>query len=145
MNVEAFRRTIRRRVRVMTALTALYVAMMLAVHMLGKGPSGFAADFLLGVSAALVFCCALMLPRYMQALKDENALRRLWNKEHDERMQAIKAKAGVPMLLYTSAAMIAAGVLISGWNMTVSITLLLAATAQLVVSVIVKFISLRTM
>ena len=145
MNVEAFRRNIRRRVCVMTALVAVYVVAMLVVHVLGRGFDGFAGNFLLGVSVAMVVCSLFMMPRYMQALRDEQALRRLWNQEHDERMRAIKARAGIPMLLYTSMAMIAVGVLISGWNMTVSVTLLLAATAQLLASITINFICMHTM
>lgn len=145
MNVEAYRRTIRRRIIVMSALGTLYAAAMIIMHLLGRETSEFAADFLLGAVAALVTCFALLVPRYTRALRDEQALRRLWNREHDERMRAIKARAGVPMLLYTSLAMIAAALLVASWNMTAAVTLLIAATAQLVASIAVKYICLRRM
>lgn len=145
MNVEAYRRTIRRRMRVMTALSLLYAAAMIAVHVLGKSPMGYAGDFSLGLSVGVVLCCLVRMPRYAQVLRDEQALRRMWNQEHDERMRAIKAKAGVPMLLYTSGAMIAIALLICGWNMTAAMTLLIAATTQLVASVAVKFTYMRIM
>ena len=145
MNVEAYRRTIRRRVWVMTALSLLYAAAMIAVHVLGKSPMGYAGDFSLGLSVGLVLCCLVRMPRYTQALRDEQALRRLWNQEHDERMKAIKAKAGAPMLLYTSGAMVAIALLISGWNMTVAETLLFVASTQLVICAAVKLACMRTM
>ena len=145
MNVEAYRKTIHRRITVMSALGVLYATAMIIMHLLGQGTNEFAVDFLLGAVSALVVCFVVLIPRYRRALKDEQALRRLWNKEHDERMQTIKARAGVPMLLYTSLAMIAAALLIAPWNMTAAVTLLMAATAQLAVSVVVKFVCLRRM
>ena len=145
MNVEAYRKTIRRRMRVMSVLGVSYVVAMIVTHTVWHPGSTYAGDFLLGAMAMLVTCFALLMPRYAKALHDEQALRRLWNQEHDERMQAIKARAGVPMLLYTSLAMIGAGLLFSAWNMTVCLTLLIAATAQLMVSAVTKLICMRTM
>ena len=145
MNVEAYRKTIRRRVGIMVAVGLLYAAAMVAVHVLGPVKMSYADDFLIGILTGLVICFSVIVPRYRKALHDEQALRRLWNKEHDERMRAIKAKAGVPMVLYTSAAMIAAALLVASWNMTVAITLLVAATIQLVISVAVKLTCMRTM
>ena len=145
MNVEAYRKTIRRRVGIMVAVGLLYAAAMVAVHVLEPVKMSYADDFLIGILTGLVICFSVIVPRYRKALHDEQALRRLWNKEHDERMRAIKAKAGVPMVLYTSAAMIAAALLVASWNMTVAITLLVAATVQLVISVAVKLTCMRTM
>lgn len=145
MNVEAYRKTIHRRVIVMSVLGTLYAAAMVIMHLLDREPSEFALDFLLGAISALVTCFVLLVPRYRKALRDEQALRRLWNREHDERLQAIKARAGIPMLLYTSLAMIAGALLIAPWNMTVAVTLLVTATAQLIASVAVKLICMRMM
>ena len=145
MNAEAYRKTIRRRVRVMTVLGVGYGVGMIVTHVMGQSASTYAGNFLLGAMAMLVTCFVLLMPRYTRALRDEQALRRLWNQEHDERLQAIKARAGVPMLLYTSLAMIGAGLFISPWSMTVCLTLLIAATTQLMVSLVTKFICKRIM
>ena len=145
MNVEAYRKTIRRRTRVMSVLGVGYGIAMIGTHTVWHPGSTYAGDFLRGAMAMLVTCFVLLMPRFVKALRDEQALRRLWNQEHDERMQAIKARAGVPMLLYTSLAMIGAGLLLSAWNMTVCLTLLIAATAQLMVSAVTKLICMRTM
>ena len=145
MNVEAYRKTIRRRIAIMAALGVSYVVAMIVTHTVWHPGSTYAGDFLLGAMAMLVTCFVLLMPRYVKALRDEQALRRLWNREHDERMQAIKARAGVPMLLYTSLAMIGIGLLLSAWNMTVCLTLLIAATAQLLVSIVTKFVCKRIM
>lgn len=145
MNVETYRKTIRRRMWIMAALGTLYIVATIAMHVFGNVTMNYAEDFLLGAVSAVVVCCAAIMPRYRKALRDEQALRRLWNREHDERMRAIKAKAGVPMLLYTSIAMIAAALLIAPQNMTIAFTLLAAATLQLLASTVVKCICMRTM
>lgn len=146
MNVEAYRRTIRRRMRVMSILGVAYGAAMIAVHTFWARESmTYAGDFLVGIASGLIVCAALILPRYAKALRDEKALLRLWNQEHDERLRAIKARAGAPMILYTSAAMIAVGLLICPWSATACLTLIAAASAQLVASAAVKLICMRTM
>lgn len=151
MNVEVYRRAIRRRVLVMAVLVVAYAAAMIAVHTVWRGQQdaslwdGAVEGFVWGAVTAVVACLALMAPRYMKALRDEQALRRLWNKEHDERMRAIKARAGAPMVLYTSGAMIAVALLVSHWNMTATLTLLLAATVQVVISAVTKLVCMRVM
>ena len=154
MNVEAYRKSIRRRVRVMAILGIAYVVVMIAAHTVWSGHAdatenlvwgAVAEGFAGGAITAMVACFALIVPRYVKALNDEQALRRLWNKEHDERMRAIKARAGAPMLLYTSVAMIAVAMLIGPWNMMAAMTLMLAATAQILVCAVTKLICMRMM
>ena len=155
MNVEAYRKSILRRVRVMELLVIAYAVVMIAIHTFWGGRGDAVAElfawdamvegFMWGAVTAVVACFALVVPRYVKALNDEQALRRLWNKEHDERMQAIKARAGAPMLLYTSVAMIAVALLIGHWNMIASMTLLLAGTIQIVVSAVTKLVCMRVM
>lgn len=153
MNVEAYKRSIRRRMNVMATLCVAYGAILIAEHALWEGSgameefawSGVAAGFAGGALTAMVLCFALLMPRYRKALRDEQALRRLWNSEHDERLRAIRARAGAPMILCTSFAMVAVGLLIGPWNMTVAMTLLLAGAAQILVSAVTKLICMRTM
>lgn len=154
MNMEAYRKVIRRRMIVMTVIGVAYVAAMLGMHTLSDNQSGAAGSFMWdaavegfvwGAVTAIVACFAFIRPRYVKALRDEQALRRLWNREHDERTQAIRAKAGAPMLLYTSVGMIAAGLLIVNWNMTVAMTLVLTAAVQILISAITKIICMHTM
>ena len=154
MNVEAYRKTIRRRMIVMAVIVVAYSVTAVVVHTLFDGTIGAAEDFawsgvvegfLWGAITAAVAGFALIVPRYAQALRDERALRRLWNREHDERMRAIKARAGAPMLLYTSAGMIAVALLVGPWNIMAATTLLLAGTAQIVVCAVTKLVCTRLM
>ena len=145
MNVEAYRKTIRRRLWIMTIVGILYVAAMCAVHGLWAGKTTYTMDFLNGAISSVVVYFIMVIPKYRKALRDEQMLRRLWNQEHDERMQAIRARAGAPTLIYTSMAMIAAALLAAPYNMTIAMTLLIAATAQLLISAIIKLTCMRTM
>ena len=145
MNVEAYRRIIRRRMIVMQMVSLVYVAAMLVMHTLGHGELSVTGSFLTGFASGTVGLMLVLVPRYRKALRDEQALRRLWNKEHDERMSAIRARAGLPMLLYTSMAMIAAALLMAPWNITAASTLLLAASAQLAISAVTKLVCMRVM
>lgn len=154
MNAKVYRKAIRRRIIIMTAISIAYVVIMLATHMLwgtrwsgteDQAWNGVAEGFASGAMTAVVACFVLMIPRYASALRDERALHRLWNREHDERTRAIKARAGMPMLIYTSLAMIAVAMLIGPWNTVAAMTLLFAATAQLIVGAVTKLICMRVM
>ncbi|MCH5287229.1 MAG: hypothetical protein J1E43_07390 [Christensenellaceae bacterium] len=153
MNVEEYRKTIRRRMNLMATLCVAYGAIMIAKHALWEGSgameefawSGVVTGFAGGALTAMVLCFAILVPRYGKAMRDEQALRRLWNSEHDERLRAIRARAGAPMILYTSLTMVAIGLLIGPWNLTVAMTLLFAGTVQILISVVVKLVCMRTM
>ena len=85
------------------------------------------------------------LMKYRSALKDETKLRVLYNQENDERMQAIRAKAGVPMVLILSILLVLAGMIIGYWNETVFVVLIGVALFQLFTSAAVKFYYMRRM
>ena len=76
--------------------------------------------------------------KYRGALKDEAKLRLLYNEENDERMKLIRAKAGVPMVLILSMALVLASMFIGYWNETAFVVLIGVALFQLLVSLGVK-------
>ena len=100
---------------------------------------------LLGFCAGGLLVGVFGMAKFHRALTDDTALRRLYNQEHDERMQAIRAKAGFPVTVFMGAGMIAAGLVATFFNMTVALTLIVAAVVQLLVSVVIKFWCMRTM
>ena len=97
-----------------------------------------AYSFQRGFSAAGILVLVIWMIKYRAALKDEAKLRLLYNQENDERMQAIRAKAGIPMVLILSLALVLAGMIIGYFNETVFIVLIGAALFQLLVSLGVK-------
>ena len=102
-------------------------------------------EFQCGFIAALGVVSVLRTMRYRKAIKNEEKLQLLFNKENDERLKAIKAKAGLPMLRITSLAMILGGVIAGYLNLTVAYTLIAASVCQLLVACIAKIIYMKKM
>ena len=97
-----------------------------------------AYSFQRGFSAAGILVLVIWMIKYRAALKDEAKLRLLYNEENDERMSAIRAKAGIPMVLILSLALVLGGMVIGYWNETVFVVLIGVALFQLLVSLGVK-------
>ena len=90
---------------------------------------GFQAGFATGVAIVGL----MLLIHYQKVLRTDKLLQMEYNEEHDERMQYIRAKAGMPMLLVTSCVMVIAGIIAGYFNVTVFMTLTAAAMCQLLV------------
>lgn len=86
-----------------------------------------------------------LIMRYRRAMQDARRLQLAFNAEHDERLKAIRAKAGVPMILVTSFLMLLVGSFIGYFNDAVFYTLLAAALCQLLLAAAVKLIYRRRM
>ena len=97
-----------------------------------------AFSFQCGFSAAGSLALVFWLMKYRGALKDEAKLRLLYNEEKDERMSAIRAKAGIPMVVILSMMLVLGGMIIGYFNETVFVVLIGAALFQLLVSIGVK-------
>lgn len=100
---------------------------------------------LLGFCAGGLLVGIFGMAKFHRALKDDTALRRLYNQEHDERMQAIRAKAGVPVTLFMGAGLMAAGLVATFFSMTVALTLIAAGLAELLLTLVLKAWYARTM
>ena len=97
-----------------------------------------AYSFQRGFSAAGILVLVIWMIKYRAALKDEAKLRLLYNQENDERMSAIRAKAGIPMVLILSLVLVLGGMVIGYWNETIFVVLVGVALFQLLVSLGVK-------
>lgn len=100
-------------------------------------------EFQCGVTTALGILALFKMIQYSKGLRSEKGLQIQYNKENDERMKVIRAKAGMPMVLITSIAMFVAGIIIGYLNVTVFYTLIAAAVVQLVIASIIKLIYLK--
>ncbi len=105
----------------------------------------FIFSFQCGAATACGLMAAILIFRYRVILTDEKKLKLEFNKENDERLKEIRAKAGLPMILVTSVLMIIAGILAAYFNATVFTVLTVAAVCQMVISGIVKLIYMRKM
>lgn len=101
--------------------------------------------FQVGIIISVGLLATILVIRYRVLLKDENKLLLQFNRENDERIKAIKAKAGIPMLPFTSVLIIIAGVIAGYFNNLVFITLIAAAVFQMTICAIVKGINMRRM
>lgn len=97
-------------------------------------------EFQCGITTAFGILALLRIIRYRKALRNDKELQIQCNKENDERIKAIRVKAGMPMILISSIIMIIAGIIIGYSNMVVFYTLIAAAVIQLVIVCITKFI-----
>lgn len=140
MNLDQYRKTLYRRMGRYRLLSLLYLLVTITMRFAAEEATVHPAFGLLqGCGCAAIVLAAVHAVRISRALRDDTALRRLYNQEHDERMQAIRAKAGVPVILVLSLAMIGAGLIATFFNMTVALTLVITAVAQMLVSLTIKF------
>lgn len=101
--------------------------------------------FQVGIIISLGLLATITVIRYRTLLKDESKLLLQLNRENDERIKAIKAKAGIPMLPIMSALIIIAGVIAGYFNNLVFITLIAAAAFQMTFCAIIKLIYMKKM
>ena len=99
--------------------------------------------FQLGAISAIAILSAFNVVRYKKILQDEKKLQIEYNKENDERNKTIRKKAGIPIVLFTSVAMIIAGVIAGYFNILIFYTLIITALCQLTVSAVLKVVYMR--
>ena len=139
--MDAYRKTISRRIALFSLVIALFVGILLFNQFFASAAlkDSVVFSFQCGFASAGSIVLVFFLARYRRALKNEERLRLLYNQENDERMRAIRSKAGVPMVLILSLLLVFAGILAGYYNETVFYALVLAALGQLLISLVVKF------
>ena len=100
---------------------------------------GFQNGLVIGIGA----CALVLMVRFWRIMQDERRLQMFFNAENDERRKAIRAKAGLLMILVTSFLMMLAGSFIGYFNSVVFYTLFAAGFCQLLLAVTVKVIYSR--
>lgn len=142
MNLEQYRKKVQKRLTVMKILVGAYMLLMLTGGLLGNHPS---ASMLVGMGTGGDLVALKVIIQQSKALRDEKKLRQLYIQEHDERMMAIRQKAGYPVLVYLSLAVTAAALIAGCFNETVMLTLIAVAMLQLLLCVTIKFWCMRHM
>lgn len=143
--MEKFKKEIQHRV-------ALFVGVVLICIILGfvsmSNPDlieGQVAGFQLGIVFGLGILASVQIVKLRMVLNDDKKLQQLYNQEHDERMQLIRGKAGMPMLLVTSVVLLLAAIIAGYSNVIVFYTLVAAVGFQLTLGACVKVYYMRTM
>ena len=138
-DMEQYRRTLQRRMGCYRLWSLAYLVVTITMRFAAEEAAGHPAYSLLqGCGCAAMVLAAIQSVRISRALRDETALRRFHNQEHDERMQAIRAKAGVPVTLFMGAGLIAAGLVATFLDMTAALTLVTAGMAELLLTLALK-------
>lgn len=143
--MEKYRRNLKRTMAFCGVAAAVLIGWMLVERLMpgveltvaGSNRAGFCR----GAAGALI----LYMIGTDALLRNEEKLREKYTREMDERMVAIRAKAGMPMLLYTSVAIMLASVGMSYVNDTVFKTLYVVGMVQLVFGVLAKVYYTKTM
>lgn len=102
-------------------------------------------SFLLGALTSTCILAVLLIVKYRKILADDSKLNLEYNKETDERLIAIRGKAGIPMIPVLSILLLLAGIIAGHVNITVFYTLIISAMCQLLLCVILKLYYLRAM
>ncbi|WP_303869777.1 hypothetical protein [Acetobacterium wieringae] len=151
--MEKFKITVKRRIALSSGIAL--VALVLGAYSIysiitadistATHSDGFVAGFQFGLIVSILGLAVIDIIKLSLAMKDETKLKLLYNKEHDERMKAIRSKAGMPLIAITSMLMILAAIVAGYFNIIVFYTLIIAVAAQLSVSAVVKLYCMKTM
>ena len=143
--MEQFRKKIKTRMLLISIVLLVFVAILL-YNQFGASDAlknSLAFSFQCGLSASGSLVLVFWLVKNRRALSDEAKLRLLYNQENDERMSAIRAKSGIPMVLILSMTLVLGGMIIGYFNETVFVVLIGVALFQLLVSLGVKLYYMR--
>ncbi|WP_373486384.1 hypothetical protein [Acetobacterium malicum] len=151
--MEKFRTTVKRRIAISSGMAL--VTMVLGAYSIysiiisdvstATHSDGFVAGFQFGLIVSIFGFSVFDIIKLSLAINDETKLKVLYNKEHDERLKAIRNKAGAPMIVVTSVLMVLAAIVAGYFNIVVFYTLVIAVAGQLSVSAMVKLYCLKTM
>ncbi|MGB3975402.1 MAG: hypothetical protein WBM02_12205 [bacterium] len=109
-----------------------------------KTPGNMMQRFQIGLIIGLGGVAGFHRSRFARALKDEHELKLLCNRENDERMKVIRAKAGMPVLMICSVAILIAAITAGYFDITIFYTLLITSAAQLMLGLILKVYYMKT-
>ena len=143
--MELYRKKLKFRITLFSLVLLLFVGILL-YNQFGSSAAlkdSLSFSFQCGFSAAGSLVLVYMIAKYRRALVDEQKLKTLYHQENDERMKAIRAKAGVPMTVILAVIFVLAGVVIGYFNETIFVVLICVALFQLFVSAAVKLYYMR--
>lgn len=145
--MEKYKKTLKARIGLLTLLALVGVALSIydVFFTSDNTKNSFVFGFQTGLSVALGIMAMIAVVLYRDIMTNETKMQQQYNRENDERLKAVKAKAGLPMLLVTSVGIIIAGIFVGYYDQTAFIALIVAATCQLLFAVITKQIYMRKM
>lgn len=145
--MENYKKVIKRRIYLLTipALIAVGLGVYNVFWAGSEVTKSYIFGFQTGAGITLGIFAVIFIIHYRILLRDEKKLQLQFNKENDERYKAIRGKAGLPLMLITSVAMVIAGIIAGYFNYTVFYTLIAAAYCQMLVCGFLKTYYMKTM
>ena len=126
------------------ALLAIVAIGLIRVFLLPESDNPI-IEFQYGVLTGLGIVTGRRLSHYRKVRRSEQLMKEEYNQDQDERLKAIRAKAGLPFTIFTSVTMLIAGSVIGYFNMTVFYALTGAALLQILASGMMKLYYKQTM
>ena len=141
MNLEKYRREIKNRVSVYQALIAVALVFVIIGNVLLKDRGqmvesvrGFATGLFIGIELVCVF----QLGKLWKMLKDEEVLKEVYIREHDEREALIQMKSGLHVIPVLSFIILICAILVGFFNDTVFYTLVVVGIGQILIALALK-------
>ncbi len=149
--MEEFKKRIKQRIILFSGMLLVVVLLgVYGVFVMGNAESGNMTDGIVtGFQFGIIFDVGIFslfqIIKLNKIIKDDKKLKILHNKENDERLKAIRSKAGMPMLMITSVIMLIAAIVAGYFSKVVFSTLVIASIVQMSIGAIVKLFYLKTM
>lgn len=145
--MERYKKQLKRRIAAFSAVVLLLAALFLYNQFFASDAlkNSVLFAFQCGFSTSFAVIMIFMIVKYRKILNDEDRLRLNYNQENDERAKLIRAKAGAPMVIILSMALVVAGMVAGYFNETIFFVLVSAALFQMLCCVAVKFYLMKTM
>ena len=141
MNLEKYRREIKNRVSVYQAFIAVALVFVIIGNVLLKDRGqtlesvrGFATGLFIGIELVYVF----QLGKLWKMLNDEDVLKEVYIREHDEREALIRMKSGLHVIPILSFIILICAILVGFFNDTIFYTLVVVGIAQILIALALK-------
>ena len=145
--MEQYKKKLRRRIGLLTLAAIFSVGfgiydVFFAPELIKTMPT---FEFQCGFTSTLGLSAMCFVIYFKRIQEDEEALQKQYNKETDERMKLIRAKAGMPVTLFFSVAMIVAGIVAGYFNSIVFYTLIAAGLCLIGTAAVIKAVYMKIM
>jgi len=141
--MEKYKKVVRKRISWVIISTLLVVTLVLCMHFFViksvNGASGNLFSFLEGGVIGLDLVALFYMIQYRKALENDEKLKKMYNEEHDERIQFIRQKAGFPVFTAAGVVMIVGGVVAGYISSTVSYTMAACGIFIILYQLVLKF------
>ncbi|NLM05823.1 MAG: hypothetical protein GX219_02730 [Tissierellia bacterium] len=143
--MENYRKQVKARILINSILIAVTLGLIVVNRFIIKIDTTNFTSGVAGMLTGASILASIRLIHLKKIVADDRKLKEEYNKENDERLRAIRSKAGFPILFFTSCAIILVGYALINWNETVAATLIVIGGVQLVIMGLIKLVLTKIM